>query len=149
MAVTSVAQYLEALTPEDRAVINKVRALVNKRLPKGYEEGIQYGMIGWFVPKSLYEKGYHSNPKEPLPYLGLARKKAYFALHFITLYTVPEELERFTATWKESGKKLDMGAGCLRFKKFDDLATDAVGDAVAALPVKKWVAAYEARLKKR
>lgn len=149
MTAATVAGYLAALSKEDRAVLSKVRALVNARLPKGYEEGLQFGMIGWYVPKRLYAKGYHSNPKEPLPYLGLARKKAYFALHLITLYVLPEQRERFTATWKKSGKKLDLGAGCVRFKTLEDLSLDAVGDAVAALPVKQWVAAYEARLKKK
>ena len=76
----TVEDYLASLPEERRSVVEAVRSVILKSLPKGYEEGIQYGMIGYFVPHSLYPNGYHCDPKQPLPFLGLASQKNYYSL---------------------------------------------------------------------
>jgi hypothetical protein len=144
MAASTVAAYLAALPAERRDALNAVRRGINRALPPGYKEGIQFGMISWFVPLSTYPAGYGANPREPLPLIGLASRKAYVALHMICFYGQPALLEWFKAQYGKSGKKLDMGQGCLRFKALPDLALDVVERTVARLPVSDYVAGYQA-----
>ena len=86
MVASSVDEYLASLPDDRRSVVNAVRNIVNRHLPDGYEEGIQYGMIGWHVPKSIYPAGYHANPKVPLPFINLAAQKVHFALYMMCIY---------------------------------------------------------------
>jgi uncharacterized protein YdhG (YjbR/CyaY superfamily) len=147
-----VAQYLAALPADRRAAISAVRKLINKNLPNGYEEGMQFGMIGWYVPLSLYPAGYGDNPKVPLPLIGLASQKSGMVLHCIALYMNPTLSDWFVSEYKKSGKKLDMGKGCVRFKKLEDLALDVVGRTVARVSVQEHIANYRAaraKLKKQ
>jgi uncharacterized protein YdhG (YjbR/CyaY superfamily) len=144
MPASTVAQYLAALPDDRRAALSAVRKVINQNLPKGYEEGIQFGMIGWYVPLSLYPAGYGDNRKVPLPLVGLASQKSGMVLHCIALYMNPDLSSWFTSEYKKSGKKLDMGKGCVRFKKLDDLAVDVVGRTIARLPLKEHIASYEA-----
>jgi hypothetical protein len=149
MPAASVAEYLAELPEEKRAVVRAVRDVVNQHLPAGYEEGLQYGMIGWYVPRSRYPAGYHANPKQPLPYLSLAAQRSHYALYLMGLYGTPGLVEWFVAEHETTGKKLDMGKSCLRFKRLDDLPLALVGEAVARLPVEAWIAAYAASLATR
>jgi len=144
MAASTVTEYLAALPTDRREALSEVRRGINRALPKGYKEGIQFGMISWFVPLSTYPAGYGSNKKEPLPLISVASKKGYMALHMICFYGQPELRDWFTAQYAKSGKKLDMGQGCLRFKTLPDLALDVVEKTVARLPVKDYIAGYEA-----
>jgi hypothetical protein len=146
MAGPTVAEYLAALPSDRRTAISAVRKAINRHLPTGYKEGIQYGMIGWFVPLSTYPAGYGGNAKAPLTLLCLASKKAYMAVHLgVCFYSQPALAKWFTAEYKKSGKKLDMGQGCLRFKALDDLAIDVVERLVARVPVAEHVSSYQAR----
>lgn len=138
----TVEEYLAALPEDRRSALMAVRTAILKSLPKGYEEGIQYGMIGYFVPHSLYPAGYHSNPKEPLPYLALASQKNYMSLYLMCVYAGHNE-EEFRAAWAATGKKLDMGKSCVRFRKVDDLALDVIAEWISRVPVEKFVASYE------
>lgn len=144
MAASNVAEYLASLPADRREALNEVRKGINRALPKGYEEGFQFGMIGWFVPLSTYPAGYGGNKKVALPLISVASKKGYMALHMVFFYGQPELREWFLAQYAKSGKKLDMGQGCLRFKKLEDLALDVVEKTVARLPVKDYVAGYQA-----
>jgi hypothetical protein len=144
MPAATVTEYLAALSPERRDALNEVRRGINRALPPGYEEGIQFGMISWFVPLSAYPAGYGGNPRQPLPLISLASKKSYMALHMICFYGQPALLEWFKEQYAKSGKKLDMGQGCLRFKRLPDLALDVVESTVAQLPVSEYVAGYQA-----
>jgi hypothetical protein len=144
MPASSVTEYLAALPAERRDALNEVRRGINRVLPPGYEEGIQFGMITWFVPLSLYPTGYGGNRKQPLPLISLASKKSYMALHMICFYGQSALLEWFKVQYGKSGKKLDMGQGCLRFKKLPDLALDVVESVVARLPVAEYAAGYQA-----
>ena len=152
MIASTVAQYLAALPADRRAALSAVRQVINENLPDGYEEGIQFGMIGWYVPLSLYPAGYGGNPKVPLPLVGLASQKTGMVLHMIGLYMNPTLSTWFVSEYKKSGKKLDMGKGCVRFKKLEDLALDVVGRTVARVSAEELIANYRAaraKLKKK
>src|SRR5436190_14587201 len=140
----SVSEYLAALPADRRGVISAVRKTINDNLPNGYEEGMQFGMIGWYVPLSMYPAGYGENPKVPLPLVALGSQKSGMVLHFLCFYGHPTLSTWFVNEYKNSGKKLDMGKGCVRFKKLDDLALDVVGRTIARVPVQKHIANYQA-----
>ena len=147
MPASTVNEYLAALPADRREALKDVRKRINRALPKGYEEGIQWGMISWFVPLSTYPAGYGGNKKVALPLISLASMKNYMALHMVCFYGQPALREWFTAQYAKSGKKLDMGQGCLRFKTLPELALDVVEKTVARLPVDEYVAGYQAMRK--
>jgi uncharacterized protein YdhG (YjbR/CyaY superfamily) len=144
MPASTVTEYLAALPADRREALKEVRRGINRALPKGYEEGIQWGMISWFVPLATYPAGYGGNKKVALPLISLASMKNYMALHMVCFYGQPELREWFLAQYTKSGKKLDMGQGCLRFKKLPELALDVIEKTVARFPVKEYVAGYQA-----
>ena len=127
---TTVEQYLSELPEDRRKAIEAVRQVVLKNLDKDYEEGIQYGMIGYFVPHRVYPAGYHCDPKQPLPFASLASQKNHMALYLMCVYGESDHSKWFQQAWAKSGKKLDMGKSCIRFKKVDDLALDVIGEAI-------------------
>lgn len=144
MPASSVAEYLAALPADRRAALTAVRKEINRRLPKGYEEGIQFGMIGWYVPLSVYPAGYGGNKKVPLPLLALGSQKSHMALYMLCFYGNDGLRDWFASAWKKSGKKLDMGQGCVRFKALDDLPLDVVGRTVARVKPAEHAAHYQA-----
>lgn len=146
MAISTVAEYLAALPADRRAALSAVREVTNDNLPAGYEEGMQFGMIGWYVPLALYPAGYGGKAKEPLPLIGLASQKSGMVLHCIGLYLNPDLSAWFTSEYQKSGRKLDMGKGCVRFKKLDDLPLDVVGRLIARVPVEEHMANYRAAM---
>ena len=139
----TVSAYLAELPADRRKSIEQVRKVILKSLPKGYEEMMQYGMIGYAVPLSLYPQGYHCKKDEPLPFISLASQKNNMAIYFFCLYQNAAEKAQFVKEYKASGKTLDMGKSCIRFKKPEDLALDVIGKAIARTPVKKFVQTYE------
>jgi len=143
---TTVARYLAALPPDRREALEAVRKVIVDNLDGGYEEGIQYGMIGYYVPHSVYPPGYHCDRTQPLPYIGLASQKGHMALYMFCVYSSEQEQHRFREDWARSGKKLDMGKSCVRFRKLDDVALDAIAGTVRRTPVDKFVAQYESTL---
>ena len=143
MATMTVEAYIEGLPKARREAIEALRACVVGALPEGYEEGIQYGAIGYYVPHSLCPDGYHCDPKQPVPFLGLASRKAGISLSFFGLYIVTEVKERFVTGWQESGHKLDMGASCVRIKKLEQVPLEVIAEAVASLPVEVFLECYE------
>ena len=142
MTASTVDQYLAALPADRRAALSAVRKVINENLPDGYKEGKQFGMIGWYVPLSLYPAGYGENPKVPLPLVALASQKSGMVLHFLCFYGHPTLSTWFTSEYKKSGKKLDMGKGCVRFKWLEELALDVVGRTVARVSVEEHMATY-------
>ncbi|MCA8980519.1 MAG: DUF1801 domain-containing protein [Planctomycetes bacterium] len=141
---TTVKQYLDALPEDRRKALEAVRRVIKSNLDSKYEEGIQYGMIGYYVPHSVFADGYHCDPKQPLPFASIASQKNHMAVYLFCLYNDPAEIARFEAEWKKTGKKLDMGKSCVRFKKLDDVALDAIGAAIKRMPAKKFVELYVA-----
>jgi hypothetical protein len=142
----TVPEYLASLPADRREAIEAVRAVILKHLGKGFTEGMQYGMITYAVPHSIYPAGYHCDPRQPLPFAALASQKGYMSIYLSWLYGSPSEEARFRAQWAKSGKKLDMGKSCLRFKKLDDLCLDLIGEAIASVPVAAYIKRYEASL---
>ncbi len=144
MAASTVAQYLAALPADRRTALSAVRNAINQNLPTGYEEGMQFGMISWYVPLSLYPAGYGENPEVPLPLVALSSQKSGMVLHFLCFYGHPTLSAWFVEEYKKSGQKLDMGKGCVRFTKLEDLALDVVGRAVARVSAEEHIANYRA-----
>ena len=127
---TTVDAYLAELPDDRRAAIEAVRKVILDNLDEGYEEGIQYGMIGYYVPHRLYPAGYHCDPKQPLPFASLGSQKNHMALYLMCIYGEASLRSWFEKEWSKAGKKLDMGKSCVRFKKLDDLALDVIGAAI-------------------
>jgi Domain of unknown function (DU1801) len=146
---TTVDAYIAEL-PEDRQkMINEFRKVIRKNLPKGFQECMNYGMIGWVVPHSKYPGGYHCNPKDPLPFMGLASQKNSVNFYHMGIYGDPKLLKWFTDEHaKASSKKLDMGKSCVRYKKAEDIPLKLIGDLAAKISVDDWIARYEKMLKK-
>jgi hypothetical protein len=143
----TVADYLAELPPDRRAAIEAVRKVILKNLDKDYEEGMSYGMIGYYVPHKIYPPGYHCDPKQPLPFASLASQKNHMAVYLMCIYGSSDQESWFRKGWARTGKKLDMGKACIRFKKLDDLALDVIGKAIARVPARKYIAYYESVIK--
>ena len=141
-AATTVEQYLAELPPDRRAAIAAVRSVILANLDADYEEGMQYGMIGYAVPHCVFPPGYHCDPRQPLPFAALASQKGYMSVYLMGCYGDPRETEWFRKAWAKSGKKLDMGKSCIRFKKIEDLALEVIGEAIRRVPAKAYVARY-------
>ena len=127
--VGTVEAYLSELAPERRESIQKLRKEILSKLPKGFEECMQYGMIGYVVPHSLYPKGYHCNPQLPLPFLSIASQKNTISVYHMGVYMDPTLMKWFTdAHAKATPKKLDMGKSCVRYKKPEDIPYKLIGE---------------------
>jgi uncharacterized protein YdhG (YjbR/CyaY superfamily) len=142
-------EYIAQLPDDRQAAVSAIRDAVNSKLPKGFKECIGYGMIAWVVPHEVYPPGYHCNPKLPLGYMMLDSKKGHVALHSLSLYGSPELLEWFQQEWpKHTSYKLDMGKGCVRFKKFDDLPLDLITELASKLTTQQWIDICEKAIKR-
>ncbi len=141
---TTVREYLASLPEDRREAIERVRKVILDNLPEGFEEGMQYGMIGYYIPHSIYPAGYHCDPKQPLPYASLASQKNYMSVYLMCIYGNPKREKWFRTEWAKTGKKLDMGKSCVRFRKVEDLALDVLGRAIAAVSVEEVIEFYEA-----
>ncbi|CAN5372517.1 DUF1801 domain-containing protein [soil metagenome] len=144
----TVEEYIASLPEDRREAITAVRTVILKNLDKDYQEGMQYGAIGYAVPHSVYPAGYHCDPSQPLPFAGLASQKHYMALHLMCVYGDGEHSRWFRDAWAKTGKQLDMGKACVRFKKLDDLPLDVIGEAIRRVPAKKFIAYCEAGLRR-
>ena len=144
----TVEEYLAAL-PKDRCeALTAIRKVILKNLPKGFEEGMQWGMPAWFVPLSAYPSGYHCQPDQPLPFAAIASQKQHMAFYGMALYMDPKQADWFVKAWKKTGKKLNMGKSCVRFKKLEDVPLDVIAAAVKRIKMKDYIASYESQLTK-
>ena len=148
-ATTAYAYMAEI--PEDRQrAFTKLRSVIKKNLPKGFSEVMGYGMMGYAVPHSKYPAGYHCNPKDPLPFIGIASQKNFIAVYHMGLYADPGLLKWFTAAHaKASPKKLDMGKSCIRYKKPGDIPFELIGELASKVTPDEWIAIYEKVLKRK
>jgi len=144
---TTVEAYLDQLPEDRRAALQAVRKVIVKHLPKGYEETLQYGMIGYVVPLKAYPAGYLNRKNEPIAYVCLASQKNYMSIYLMSVYGDAEG--KFRKEYEATGKKLDMGKSCVRFKKVEDLPLEVIGRAVAKWPMTEFVAMCEAAWKSR
>jgi len=142
-AATTVAAYLAELPEDRRMAIDAVRKVILENLDEGYEEGIQYGMIGYYVPHRVYPAGYHCDPRQPLPFAALASQKGYMSVYLMCIYGHKSLRSWFEEAWVKAGKKLDMGKSCVRFKKLDDLALEVIGEAIRRVPAREYIGYVE------
>ena len=145
----SPEDYISQLPEERQPVIQKLRETIKANLPKGFEEVISYGMIGYVVPHSIYPAGYHCTPELPLPFMNLASQKNFVAVYHMGMYAKKELLDWFTEEFpKHSRRKLDMGKSCIRFKNIDDIPYKLLGELVSKLTIDEWIGIYESQFKK-
>jgi hypothetical protein len=136
----TVDEYLAELPDERRAAISAVRQVVLDNLPQGYEEMMQFGMIGYVIPLERYPVTYNG---QALQYAALASQKNYMSLYLMNIYG-DEAVERwFVERYNTSGKRLGMGKACVRFKSLQDLPVDVIGEAIALTPVDRFIERYE------
>jgi hypothetical protein len=137
-------QYVASLPDERRETIAAIRKVINDNLKPGFEEAVDYGMLGWVVPHKLFPAGYHCDPTKPLSYMGLASQKNYISVYSMCLYGGTDLLEWFTNEWlKHSSKKLNMGKGCIRFTKTQDIPLDLIGELASRFTPQQWIEIYE------
>ncbi|UFH45632.1 DUF1801 domain-containing protein [Flavobacterium galactosidilyticum] len=146
----NVTDYLKEL-PEDRKIpMNKLREIIIGNLPNGFVEQMSYGMIGYVVPHSTYPKGYHCDPKLPLPFINLASQKNFIALYHMGIYANPDLLEWFVDEFpKYSNQKLDMGKSCIRFKKIEQIPFNLIAELMRKISVDEWIKCYESNFIKQ
>ncbi|MBO6607723.1 DUF1801 domain-containing protein [Psychroserpens sp.] len=147
---TSAEDYISQVPEERRPTLQKLRQVINDNLPEGFEEGIQYGMIGYYVPHSVYPDGYHCDPKTPLPFMSFASQKNSINLYHSGIYAKPELHDWWVNEYpKHSSRKLDMGKSCVRFKKIDDIPFELITELVQKMTCQEWIDLYEANIKKK
>lgn len=147
--VKTVNEYLNEIPEERKVAFLKLRESILKVIPKGFEEEMSYGMLGYIVPHSIYPEGYHCNPKLPLPFMAIASQKNFIALYHMGIYADPKLLDWFTSEYpKHNSQKLDMGKSCIRFKKLDQIPFDLIIELVEKITVKDWINCYETQIKK-
>lgn len=134
---TTVEGYLKELPPDRLPAITAVRQTILKALPAGYEEAMNWGLISYQVPLKVYADTYN---KKPLMYAGLASQKNYMAIYSVVVYGSPVRLKALQDGFAKAGKKLDMGKGCIRFKKLEDIDLPTISAMIASVPMDKHVA---------
>ncbi len=144
----TVAAYLKELPADRRSAISAIRDVIRKNLTPGFEEGMLYGMIGYYVPHFLYPAGYHCDPKQPLSFACLASQKNYMSLYMLSCDASGNDESWLRDQFAQAGKRLDMGKSCIRFKKLEDLPLEVVAEAVRRTTVEQHIASYEAALEK-
>lgn len=142
-------QYIKQLPGERKAVMGKLRKVIQKNLPKGFIETMSYGMIGYVVPHSLYPDGYHCDPKLPLPFMNIASQKHFVAVYHMGMYAHRQLMDWFLSEYPKHCKtKLDMGKSCIRFKKLDQIPYELIGELAGKMTAEEWIQIYEDNIKR-
>ncbi|WP_405574066.1 DUF1801 domain-containing protein [Winogradskyella sp. Asnod2-B02-A] len=146
----SPEDYISQVPKERQDSLKKLRQVIKDNLPNDFEEGMQYKMIGYYVPHSVYPDGYHCDPKTPLPFMSFASQKNSVNLYHSGIYANPELQKWFVAEYpKHCKRKLDMGKSCIRFKKMDDIPFELIGELTRKMTAKEWISIYETAIKKK
>ena len=146
---TTVEEYLNELPADRKEAVNKLRKEILKNLPAGFKEEMNYGMIGYVVPHSLYPPGYHCDNKLPLPFMNIASQKNFIAVYHMGVYADKDLLEWFVNEYaKVAVAKLDMGKSCIRFKKLETIPYPLLGDLAGKMTVAEWIKRYEENFRK-
>ena len=146
---TTVDQYIDELPEDRKKAVSELRKVIKKNIPKGFQEGMGYGMAGYSVPHSKYPAGYHCDPKLPLPFIGFASQKNFIAVYHMGIYADPELLKWFIdAHSKASPKKPDIGKSCIRYRKPEDIPYKLIGELVSKMTPDKWIEVYESNFKR-
>ena len=145
----TVEEILENIPEDRKEAFTNLHQTIVSNLPKGFEPGISYGMLGYVVPHHLYPAGYHCKPSEPLPFVSIASQKNSINFYHMGIYADATLLNWFVAEYpKHSKQKLDMGKSCIRFKKLDQIPFDLIGALMQKMTAEQWIALYEHNLKK-
>lgn len=146
----TVEQYLKELAPDRQKPVTELRKVIRKNLPKGFQEVMCYGMIGYVIPHSKYPPGYHCDPKQALPFMNIASQKNFIAVYHMGVYSNPALLKWFTAAHaKATSKKLDIGKSCMRYKKPEDIPFDLIGELAGKITADEWITIYEKAIKRK
>lgn len=147
---SSPEDYINQVPEERKNALKKLRKTITDNIPNGFEEGMQYGMISYYVPHHIYPDGYHNKPSEPLLFMSFASQKNSVNLYHSGIYAVPEIHDWFVTEYpKYSKRKLDMGKSCIRFKDLADIPFELIGELAWKLTVEEWVAVYEKNVNSR
>jgi hypothetical protein len=137
-------EYIESLPQERKEVVLKIREAIFQNLPEGFEEVVNYGMLGYVVPHSIYPKGYHCDPKLPLPFMSLASQKNNISFYHMGIYADKQLLDWFVSEYpKHVRSRLDMGKSCIRFKKMNEIPYALIGELTAKISPQSWINLYE------
>jgi uncharacterized protein DUF1801 len=134
-------EYIASLPPDRREAITAVRDVIRRNLPDGFEEGMEFGVLTWYVPLERFADTYNGRP---LGLVALASQKQYMAVYLNTVYGDSQLADWFRARYAASGKRLSMGKSCVRFRSLDDLPLDVIGETVAKVPLDRFVERYQA-----
>ncbi|MRI00757.1 DUF1801 domain-containing protein [Kriegella sp. EG-1] len=146
----SPENYINQLPENRQPVISRIRDIINKTIPSGFQEQMSYGMLGWVVPHTRYPDGYHCNPELPLPFINLASQKNFIALYHSGIYADKNLYDWFVSEYpKHCKRKLDMGKSCIRFKSMDDVPYDLIEKLFSKITVDDWISLYEKNIKKK
>ena len=147
----NIKEYISKIEDkEKREAFSLLRNVIIKNLPKGFQECMSYGMIGYVVPHSIYPDGYHCNPELPLPFVNIASQKNFIAVYHMGIYFNSELLKWFTEEHKNRVKsKLDMGKSCIRYKKPGEIPFELIGELMRKISLKDYVKTYDSLLKGR
>ena len=137
----TVQEYLDSLPEDRRAAIETVRETILERLPDGYDEAMNWGMITYQVPLATYPATYNG---EPLMYAALASQKNHMAVYLSAVYADEGQREAFEQAYRATGKRFDAGKSCVRFRRLEDLPVDVIGDVIGQMPVDRFIEIYEA-----
>ncbi|MGB0980901.1 MAG: DUF1801 domain-containing protein [Winogradskyella sp.] len=147
--ITSPEDYINQAPEARKAALIKLRTTIKDNLPNGFEEGLIYKMVGYYVPHSVYPDGYHCDPKTPLPFMSFASQKNSINLYHSGIYAKKELHDWFVNEYpKHCKRKLDMGKSCIRFKNMDAIPFDLIGELTRKMTCKEWISTYESALKK-
>jgi uncharacterized protein YdhG (YjbR/CyaY superfamily) len=143
-------EYIAQVPEERQAIMQKLRKTIKNNLPKEFEEGMNYKMIGYYVPHSIYPKGYHCDASLPLPFINIASQKNSINLYHSGIYAKKELFDWFVAQYpNHSKRKLDMGKSCIRFKKIEEIPFDLIAELCRKMTVKQWIDIYEVNIKRK
>lgn len=146
----TIDEYIAELPDDRKEAMNQLRKVIKKNLPKGFQECMNYGMIGYVVPHKTYPDGYHCDPKLPLPFMNIASQKNFIAVYHMGVYSDPKLLKWFTDAYAKAGvDKLDMGKSCIRFKNSSKIPYELIGELASKVTVQEWIDNYEKMLKKK
>ncbi len=147
---TTPEQYISELPDDRKEVITKIRKVIQDNLPEGFQEGMGYGMMAYFVPHSKYPDGYHCDPKVPLPFINLASQKNFVALYHSGIYAKKELYDWFVGEYPKYVKtKLDMGKSCIRFKNMKNIPYELIAELCSKMTADDWISLYEKNVKNR
>ena len=142
-------EYISKVPEDRRLYFKKLRQTILSNIPRGFEEQMNYGMIGYVVPKEIYPSGYHCDSSLPLPFVNIASQKNFIALYHMGIYAEPELLDWFVREYpKYCKRKLDMGKSCIRFKKAEEIPFELIAELMKKITVENWIELYEKNIKR-